>query len=94
MNEVIIRDHFQRRVDQLARDNRQALAIKYKECDTHIKVLFDNWRKTKSEKYMRSKIKRGEKMETKRKERKELSEKYPNLIGVLINPFTVFTVVA
>ena len=42
---------------------------------------------------MRIKIKRGEKMEMKRKERKEFSEKYPNLIGVLINPFTIFTAV-
>lgn len=55
--------------------------------------MFANWRKVKQEKYVRVKVKRGQKIDLKRKERKELSEKHPNLIGVLINPFNVFTVV-
>lgn len=73
VNELVLRDHFQRHIDHLALSNKEAIAVKQQECDRNLKKLFSNWRKIKQEKYVRNKIRKAEKMEVKKKERKEMS---------------------
>jgi hypothetical protein len=52
--------------------------------------LFAEWRKIKKEKMMLDKIKRAQKIEKEENYRRIMDAKFPNLIGVLFTPFTIF----
>jgi adenine-specific DNA methylase len=52
--------------------------------------LFNEWRKIKKEKMMLEKLRRAEKIQREEKYRLEMADKFGNLMGVLIDPFSIY----
>lgn len=90
INEVVLRERFQSIIDKVVIFNNEVVAKKARQTERDQKFLFSEWRKMKHESKMKEKIKRASKMEKMENCRRILADKFPNLMGVLITPFTIF----
>jgi hypothetical protein len=90
VSEVVLRERFQSIIEKVVVANNEIVARKEKDCDKDVKFLFAEWRKIKQEKMMLDKIKRAQRLEREEGSRRVLASKFPNLMGVLLTPFSIF----
>ena len=90
ISEIVLRERFQAVINKMAIVNNEFVAKKAKQSERDQKFFFEEMRKMKQEGIMKEKVRRAAKMEKMEYCRKVLAEKFPNLMGVLITPFTIF----
>lgn len=77
-------------IDQVVTSNVQVVARKEKEGKEDMKSLFSEWRKMKKEKIMMERTYRADKIRRGEQWRAAMASKFPNMMGVLINPFNIY----
>lgn len=90
VTEAILKQQFQAVIDQVVTSNVQVVARKEKEGKEDMKSLFSEWRKMKKEKIMMERTYRADKIRRGEQWRAAMASKFPNMMGVLINPFNIY----